>query len=63
MNPNEKLLKRNDDSTIIEKLDNGFVISLSGENKSGDWTTVKTYFPNIAGITNAIEEYFKLPRT
>lgn len=55
-----RLKTRNSDLSI-ERISNGFILTLSGRDDTGNYLTDKLFVNNLAEVNNAVEDYFDLP--
>lgn len=54
------IVKRNSDLSI-EKISNGFILTLSGRDKTGNYLTDKVFVDELTEVNNVISDYFNLP--
>lgn len=45
----------------IEKISNGFILTLSGRDKNGNYRTDKLFVDELTEANNVISDYFNLP--
>ena len=50
-------LAKADDSLTINKLDNGYVVEVSGRDEQDEWATAKILVPTLEGLLELLEEY------
>ena len=50
-------LAKADDSLTINKLDNGYMIEVSGRDEQDEWATAKILVPTLEGLLELLEEY------
>ena len=50
-------LAKADDSLTINKLDNGYMIEVSGRDELDEWATAKILVPTLEDLQELLEEY------
>lgn len=55
-----KITKRNNDLNL-EIISNGFILTLTGRDESGNYLTDKIFVNDLAEVNDAISDYFHLP--
>ena len=50
-------LAKADDSLTINKLDNGYMIEVSGRDEQDEWATAKILVPTLEDLQELLEEY------
>lgn len=55
-----QVVKRNSDLSI-EKISNGFILTLSGRDENGNYRTDKLFVDELTEANNVISDYFDLP--
>jgi hypothetical protein len=61
MKLSDKLAKVNE-SLLINRYDNGYMVEISGKTSGGDWVTTKTVFGTMIGVFDLLCQYDKLPK-
>jgi hypothetical protein len=55
-----KLKTRNSDLSI-ERISNGYILTLTGRDNQGTYLTDKIFVPELAQVNYAVSDYFDLP--
>lgn len=55
-----KLLTRNSDLSI-ERISNGFILTLCGRDDQGNYRTDKLFVDELADVNSVVSDYFDLP--
>lgn len=55
-----KITKRNSDLSI-ERISNGFILTLSGRDDQGNYRTDKYFVDELADVNSVVSDYFDLP--
>ena len=50
-------LKKADDSLTLNKLDNGYMIEVSGRDEQDEWATAKIVILTLQEVVELLEEY------
>ena len=50
-------LTKADDSLTINKLDNGYMLEVSGRDEQDEWATAKILVPTLEDLQELLEEY------
>lgn len=60
--PSDKLIKA-DESLTLYKYDNGYLVEVSGRDKTDEWATAKILVSSLEEVFEIIEDADTLPRT
>ena len=55
-----QIATRNSDLSI-EKISNGFILTLTGRDKNGNYRTEKLFVDELTEVNTVISDYFELP--
>lgn len=55
-----KLVKRNGTELVVEKISNGFLVTLNGRDSNEDWMIEKIFVENLDKVQQLSDQYFKL---
>jgi hypothetical protein len=55
-----KLAKRSTEATV-EKISNGFVVTLQGQDEDSNYATEKFYLEDMKRVSEVLSEFFFLP--
>jgi hypothetical protein len=55
-----KITKRNSDLSI-ERISNGFILTLSGRDDQGNYRTDKYFVDELTEVNSVVADYFNLP--
>ena len=56
-------LAKADDNLTINKLDNGYMLEVSGLDEQDDWETAKILVPTLEDLFQLLEEYADMEET
>lgn len=51
-----------DDRIDIEQITNGYLVTVTGSNKTGEWLTYKAFFEDFNEMLNSISVYSEMPK-
>ena len=54
-----QIIKR-DKSLEVEKISNGFLVTLNGQDSNDDWLNEKVFVENLDKVQQLSDQYFKL---
>lgn len=54
-------LKSRNSDLSIERISNGFILTLTGRDNQGNYLTDKLFVNNLAEVNFAVSDYFDLP--
>lgn len=54
-------LKTRNSELSIERISNGFILTLSGRDSQGNYLTDKLFVTDLAEVNHAVSDYFDLP--
>jgi hypothetical protein len=57
-----KVVKRNE-SCNVEKIANGFIVTVEGQDKNENWITEKIYLADLNVVSSLLVEYFNLEKS
>ena len=55
-----QIIKRGS-SLEVEKISNGFLVTLNGQDSNDDWLNEKVFVENLDKVQQLSDQYFKLP--
>lgn len=55
-----KIVKRNSDLSI-ERISNGFILTLTGRDDQGNYRTDKLFVDELIDVNSIVSDYFDLP--